>query len=79
MELPTDSLSIVRGFVREAPPFLSFSGNRTIGFRRSKRESSSSRQELQVETKIGEFQQTPRGRVFSPTWFNPCLRVIQMA
>ena len=56
----------------------SFSGNRTVGFRRSKRESSSSRQELQVETGIREFRQTPRGKSFSPTLFNHCLRVIRM-
>ena len=49
---------------REAPPLSSFSGDRTIGSHQSKKESSSSRQELQVETGIEEFQQTPRGRVF---------------
>ena len=46
----------------------SFSGDQTVGFCQSKRESSSSRQELQVETEIGEFRQTPRGRGLSPTW-----------
>ena len=56
----------------------SFPGDRTVGFRRSKRESSSSRQELQVETRIGEFRQTPRGRGLSPTWFNSRLKSIQM-
>ena len=29
-------------------------------------------------TKISGFRQTPRGRCFSPTWFNPCLKSIQM-
>ena len=56
----------------------SFSDDRTVGFRRSKRESSSLRQELQVEIGIEEFQQTPRGRGCSPTCFNPCLRAIRM-
>ena len=36
------------------------------------------RQELRVETGIGEFQQTPRGRGFSTTWFNSHLKAIQM-
>ena len=46
--------------------FSRFSDDRTVGFRRSKRESLSSRQELQVEIGNGEFRQTFRGR-FSPT------------
>ena len=29
-------------------------------------------------TKISGFRQTPKGRGFSPTWFNPCLKAIQM-
>ena len=41
------------------------------------KKSSSSRKKLRVETGIGEFRQTPRGRGFSPTWFNLCLRAIQ--
>ena len=28
--------------------------------------------------KIGEFRQAPRGKGFSLTWFNSCLRAIQM-
>ena len=56
----------------------SFFDDRIVGFRRSKRESSSSRQELQVETRIGEFRQTPRGRGLSPTCFNSRLKAIQM-
>ena len=56
-----------------------FPGDRTGGFRRSKRKSSSSRQGLRIETGVGEFRQTPKGNGFSSTWFNPCLRVIQMA
>ena len=39
--------------------------NRTIGFRRSKRQSRSMHRELRVGTKILEFHQTPRGREFS--------------
>ena len=31
------------------------------------------------ETEVGEFQKTPRGKGFFPSWFNPCLRAIQMA
>ena len=56
----------------------SFSGDRTVGFYRSKMESSSLRKELQVETGIGEFRQTPRGKGLSPTWFNSRLKSIQM-
>ena len=40
-------------------------GNRTIGFRWSKRQSRSTHRELCVDTKILEFRQTPRGREFS--------------
>ena len=29
-------------------------------------------------TEIGEFRQAQRGRGFSLTWFNSCLRAIQM-
>ena len=54
------------------------SGDQTIGFCRSKRESSFTRRELHVGTRIWGFRQTSRGRGSSPTWFNPCLRVIQM-
>ena len=39
-------------------------GIRTIGFRRSKRQSWSSHRELRVDTKILKFRQTPRGREF---------------
>ena len=41
-----------------------FLGDLVVGVRRSKRQISSSRRGLRVETRIGEFQQTPRGRVF---------------
>ena len=34
-------------------------GNRIIGFRRNKRQSQSTHQELHVDTKILEFRQTP--------------------
>ena len=57
---------------------LDFPDDRTVGFRRSKKKSYSSRQELQVEIENEEFQQTPRGKTFSPTWFNSHLKVIQM-
>ena len=43
-------------------------GDRTVSFHRSKRQSSSMRQELRMDTKIREFRQTPRGREFS--YFN---------
>ena len=43
-----------------------FLGDRIGGFKRSKKKSSSSRQGLRIETGVGEFQQTPRGRS-SPT------------
>ena len=39
--------------------------NRTIGFRRSKRQSRSTHRELCMGTKVLEFRQTPRGREFS--------------
>ena len=55
-----------------------FYGDRTIGFRRNKRQSSSTRRELCVGTRIWDFRQTLRGRSFSLTLFNSCLRVIQM-
>ena len=47
-----------------------FLGDRTVGFRRSKKESSFSQQELHIETGIMEFWQTPRGRGFSLTYFS---------
>ena len=37
----------------------------TVGFRPSKRQSSSTRRELPVGTKIWEFRQTLKGREFS--------------
>ena len=40
-------------------------GNRVVGFRRSKRQSSSTRRELYVGMRIWGFLQTPRGRGFS--------------
>ena len=39
--------------------------NRTVGFHRSKRQSSSTHRELPVGTKILAFSQIPRGREFS--------------
>ena len=55
-----------------------FPDDRIGGFRQSKRESSSSRQVLCIKTRIREFRQTLRGRGFSSTLLNPCLRVIRM-
>ena len=52
--------------------------DRTVGPRRSKRQSWSTQRELRVGTKISGFRQTTRGRGFSPTRFNSCLRAIQM-
>ena len=54
----------------------SFPGDPTVDFRRSKKQSSSSRRELWVETGIGEFRQTPRGRGFSYSVFIPKLKAI---
>ena len=52
-------------FLSEKPSLLSkFLGDRTDGFRQSKGKSSSSRQGLCIETGVGEFRQTPRGRGF---------------
>ena len=45
---------------------LGFFGDRTGKFWRSKKKSASPHRELQVETRNGEFRQTPRGRS-SPT------------
>ena len=51
-------------------------GDQAIGFRRSKRQSSSIRRELRVGTRIGDFRQIPRGRGFSLTLIILGLRVI---
>ena len=53
-----------------------FPGDPIVVVRRSKRQSSSSRRELQVETGIGEFRQNPRGRGFSCSVFFPSLKAI---
>ena len=53
-----------------------FYGDRTIGFLRSKRQSSSMRRELRVGIRIRGFRQTPRGRGFSPTLVTFGLRTI---
>ena len=54
-------------------------GNRTVVSRRSKRQSSSMRRGLRIETKINGFLQTPRDRGFSLTRFILGLSAIQMA
>ena len=51
-------------------------GDRAVGFRWSKRQSSSTRRELCVGTIILGFCQISRGRDFSPTLVIFCLRVI---
>ena len=64
---------------REKLHFLSrFYGNRTFGFRRSKRQSSSMRRGLRIETKIWDFRLALRGTGFYPTRFNSYLRAIQI-
>ena len=50
--------------------------DQAVSFRRIKRQSSSTRRELHVGTRIQRFCQTPRGRGFSPTLVNFGLRVI---
>ena len=65
--------------MREKLQLLSrFHGDRSIYSGWSKRQSWSMQRGLRVGTKISGFFQTPRGRGFSPTRFNSCLRVIQM-
>ena len=51
-------------------------GDRAIGFRWSKRQSSFTRRELRVGTRIWGFRQTPRGRGFPPTLVILGIRVI---
>ena len=54
-----------RDFYRKRVQLLSkFLGDRTVGFRRSKKQSCSPRQGLRVGTGLGEFRQTPKGRGF---------------
>ena len=63
---------------RERSSTLSLVLATTVSFRLSERQSSPRRRGLRIETKIQEFCLPPRSRGFSPTWFNSCLRVIQM-
>ena len=51
-------------------------GDRAVGFRRSKRQSLSTRRELHVGTRILGFHQTLRGRGFSSTLVILGMRVI---
>ena len=53
-----------------------FNGDRTVGFRWSKKQSSSTRRELHVGMRIWGFNQTPRGRGFSPNLVTFGLRAI---
>ena len=39
-----------------------FPGDQTVGFRRDKKQSCSTRQGLRMGISFGEFQQTPEGR-----------------
>ena len=55
-----------------------FPDDQTVDSGRSKRQSWSMHQELCLGTEIREFCQAPRGKGFSPTWFNSYLRAIQM-
>ena len=50
--------------------------DRVVGFRQSKRQSSSTQRELHVGTRNRGFFQTPRGRGFSHTLVIFCLRAI---
>ena len=50
-------------------------GNRTVGFRRSKKGKRSTWSRLRVDPGFVEFPQTPRGRSFSLLVFIPFLRV----
>ena len=51
-------------------------GDRAVGFRQSKRQSSSTQRELHVGIRMWGFRQTPRCRGFSPTLVILGLRVI---
>ena len=51
-------------------------GDLTVGFRRRKRQNSSTRQELHLGSRIWGFRQTPRCRGFSPTLVVLGLRAI---
>ena len=65
---------------RDKLPILSsFPGDSTVDVRRSKRQSSSLKRELRVETGIGEFRQTSRGRRFFLLGFYSYLKSHLMA
>ena len=51
-------------------------GDRAVGFRQSKMQSSSTQRELRVGIRMWGFRQTPRGRGFSPTLVILGLRAI---
>ena len=53
-------------------------GNRTVGFRRSKKEKRSTRSRLHVDPGFVEFPQTPRGRGFSLFVFIPIFKYFSM-
>ena len=53
-------------------------GNRTVGFRQSKKGKHSTRSRLRVDPGFVEFPQTPRGRIFSILEFYSHLNVLTM-
>ena len=53
-------------------------GNRTVGFRRSKKGKRSTRSRLRVDPGFVEFPQTPRGRIFSLLGFYSFFKCFSM-
>ena len=71
--------SIVESFLeRECVLLSKISGNRTVGFRRSKKGKRSTRSRLRVDPGFVEFPQTPTGRIFSLLGFYSHLNVLLM-
>ena len=54
------------------------SGNRTVGFRRSRKGKRSTRSRLRVDPGFVEFPQTPRCRIYPYLDFIPILSVLSM-
>ena len=54
------------------------SGNRTVGFQRSRKGKRSTRSRLRVNAGFVEFPQTPRGRISPYLDFIPILSVLSM-
>ena len=55
-----------------------FPGNRTVGFRRSRKGKCSTRSRLRVDPGFVEFSQTPKGRISPYLDFIPILSVLSM-